>query len=183
MFLPALLIACEQFVQSAGKSQLWCWLWDSHASAEVGDSIWRWHRPSPCSKQGQQSSLPTAMISWLGNTSKGWKPTGSPDNVLLCSSIMRGKVLFSYVLPKFESVLSQGTTQKNLYSLLQVFIQMDHISPGLLQEDHPRSLVSLCTKLLITSMPFTGLVVPCLHLPGNRDSWNGLKWITWCEIL
>lgn len=129
MFLPALLIACEQFVQSAGKSQLWCWLWDSHASAEVGDSIWRWHRPSPCSKQGQQSSLPTAMSSWLGNTSKGWKPTGSPDNVLLCSSIMRGKVLFSYVLPKFESVLSQGTTQKNLYSLLQVFIQMDHHLP------------------------------------------------------
>lgn len=53
---------------------------------------------------------------------------------------MRGKVLISDVLPKFESVLSQGTTQKDLHSLLQVFIQMDQIPPSLLQVDHPRSL-------------------------------------------
>lgn len=140
MFLPALLIACEQFVQSAGEERLSCdavrltyFYWGGKGPLEMIQS-------KPLLKAGlaEQSTHSCAQLGL--EYLQGWKPPGSPDNVLLCSSTMRGKVLISDVLPKFESVLSQGTTQKDLHSLLQVFIQMDQIPPSLLQVDHPRSL-------------------------------------------
>lgn len=140
MFLPALLIACEQFVQSAGEERLSC-----DADCETHILLLRWERASgddtvqaPAQSRVSRAVYPQLCPIGFGIPPRMETPRLSRQCIAVFIYYERKSANF-WCFTKIWVCPVPGYHPERS-SLPASFIQMDQIPPSLLQVDHPRSL-------------------------------------------